>query len=743
MKLGLRLQLLLAAGLLSIACYDRSFRPFALTVVIFTFSLLAPGRILGKLDLLYKRDLCYFIVALPAVYLIVSTFGREVESLATGEFIEYFLRILIVTFVTSAGTWWVLSSTVDPFLESNRYRSLIHLPEAQSPDLMRVAICLSGGGYRAALFHAGVLDAATHFKLFPTRISAVSGGAIVGAAYALGIHTSNFPRLILTRHLDLKRRLFRIQHVVALIVNRSHAQSALLDRVLFRTRRFSDLRKNVQLLVGCTDLLRGTGVGVSATFWIRQLHVSLPDKLRSSNLVRKRPIDIVHFLHTDFLLSKIVAASGAFPLAFNALPVRFSARQDHECLLADGGIIDNTGINLLLSAHRYAAEPPSIFDALRYAPDLDDWRLDLILVSDGGASFKDYHITDRHIQSRLLRDFGRAVDLIHSNVAPRWEASGAEDPTVAVISAGAWIDQLRMVQMELGIDSSPHVSLSGTFGVQSAKTWAYLVSNLPLSDKVDVPAATQLGLIKYGNELQSPQKLGRKLLQQSLQRSGRGILATVDESDLDRLIMYDLLACATTFIHTSTLRANFDVEEIDRLFRLGRYLFGLERDKIRKIYVFLKREHLRHRRIWKALSSHSTARREDLQAYFRFEYAYYRLQQRDDQSFWVLGEFDKYASIPRITTRNIAAMLSFRIAQLEAEREPTSLVMFIRGTNKADSRRDISRLLCRSADLCGEIGFDRNDFVEAVFSLVVTAGSRHLPYELWMWLHERGKEIPI
>jgi hypothetical protein len=205
-----------------------------------------------------------------------------------------------------------------------------------------------------------------------------------------------------------------------------------------------------------------------------------------------------------------------------------------------------------------------------------------------------------------------------------------------------------------------------------------------------------------------------------------------------------LRACATTFIHTSTLRANFDVAEVDRLFRLGRYLFGLERDKVRKIYVLLKREHQKHRRIWRALSLNSTARSKALHAYFRSEYAYYRLQRREDQSFWMAGEFDRYGQLPRIANRNIAAMLSFRIAQLEVEREPpASLLMVIRGTKQADGIRDISRLLCRSADLCIAIGFDRNDFVEAVFSLVVTAGSRHLPLRLWIWLRERGKEIPI
>src|SRR5712691_11335635 len=50
-----------------------------------------------------------------------------------------------------------------------------------------VALCLSGGGYRAMLFHLGALWRMNELWLFPrlTRISSVSGGSIVAGLLGL------------------------------------------------------------------------------------------------------------------------------------------------------------------------------------------------------------------------------------------------------------------------------------------------------------------------------------------------------------------------------------------------------------------------------------------------------------------------------------------------------------------------------------------------------------------------------
>ncbi len=53
----------------------------------------------------------------------------------------------------------------------------------------KIALCLSGGGYRAAAFHLGTLRYLDRIGLAGniTILSTVSGGTLVGAAYALSL----------------------------------------------------------------------------------------------------------------------------------------------------------------------------------------------------------------------------------------------------------------------------------------------------------------------------------------------------------------------------------------------------------------------------------------------------------------------------------------------------------------------------------------------------------------------------
>jgi len=55
------------------------------------------------------------------------------------------------------------------------------------PD--KIALCLSGGGYRAAGFHLGTLDYLDHLGLRDrvTMLSTVSGGTFIGTSYVLAL----------------------------------------------------------------------------------------------------------------------------------------------------------------------------------------------------------------------------------------------------------------------------------------------------------------------------------------------------------------------------------------------------------------------------------------------------------------------------------------------------------------------------------------------------------------------------
>ncbi len=61
-------------------------------------------------------------------------------------------------------------------------------PKGLQPREKGIALCLSGGGYRAMLFHVGALIRLNEMKLLPKidRVSSVSGGSITAGVLALG-----------------------------------------------------------------------------------------------------------------------------------------------------------------------------------------------------------------------------------------------------------------------------------------------------------------------------------------------------------------------------------------------------------------------------------------------------------------------------------------------------------------------------------------------------------------------------
>ncbi len=66
--------------------------------------------------------------------------------------------------------------------------------EVQKPPEAGAALCLSGGGYRAMVFHIGVLWRLYEAGLLKSvkRISSVSGGSITAGVLALKWHKLSF-----------------------------------------------------------------------------------------------------------------------------------------------------------------------------------------------------------------------------------------------------------------------------------------------------------------------------------------------------------------------------------------------------------------------------------------------------------------------------------------------------------------------------------------------------------------------
>src|SRR5205085_4179156 len=70
-----------------------------------------------------------------------------------------------------------------------------------SPPLSGIALCLSGGGYRAMLFHVGALWRLNELAFLPklTRVSSVSGGSITAGVLALRWRQLAFVNDVATR----------------------------------------------------------------------------------------------------------------------------------------------------------------------------------------------------------------------------------------------------------------------------------------------------------------------------------------------------------------------------------------------------------------------------------------------------------------------------------------------------------------------------------------------------------------
>ncbi|MDQ6891112.1 MAG: patatin-like phospholipase family protein [Acidobacteriota bacterium] len=237
--------------------------------------------------------------------------------------------------------------------------------EASQP--VPIALALSGGGFRASIFHLGVLRRLAELGLLPkiTVISTVSGGTIIGAFAALrwqqvltdggdwpaldrhvctpflqAITTRNFllswlgklPRTILTRTRDAT-------------FSRTAAAADLYDDWFFQGATLDELPPTPRLVMNATSL-------PSIRAW-RFTHDGMGDS---------------RYGYTQWTpgtlaprVSIAVSASAAFPPVFTPVRIRLDehtftppayrqapTEPTKEMLVSDGGVYDNLGLEVLL-----------------------------------------------------------------------------------------------------------------------------------------------------------------------------------------------------------------------------------------------------------------------------------------------------------------------------------------------------------------------------------------------------------
>jgi hypothetical protein len=174
----------------------------------------------------------------------------------------------------------------------------------------RVAVMLSGGGYRAAAIHAGILDVLERAEIPLHYLSTVSGGSIVGASYAMGMSAAGFRDHLMRAKPGLPNDLTNFYPVFAQLFFPGYGSGDTyanhFDRVFFRERTLAETGPPT-LIVNTTRYRDGQ----------RRAFTSETDG--------------------ELRLARVVAASGAFPVAFDPVQI-------HGDFYIDGGVVENLGV---------------------------------------------------------------------------------------------------------------------------------------------------------------------------------------------------------------------------------------------------------------------------------------------------------------------------------------------------------------------------------------------------------------
>jgi predicted acylesterase/phospholipase RssA len=482
---------------------------------------------------------------------------------------------------------------------------------------VRIGVALSGGGYRAALMHAGVLHMIDSIGIPIQVMSTVSGGSIVGAYYALGGEPKEFLRAAVEQRINLARNVFYPWTFARMVLSsrwgtsdyfvlpffgdftRTTAQAELLDQVFFRGAQHRHENEeargrghDIELMLCLTDIAGNAMVGVTPHGFIEQA-VS-PPTARFTFL--SKPIDFENgrfngdnsnALPGPSNLATLVAASGAFPGAFKPLRVQVVRPPEggfdldtSKLVLADGGMADNLGLVMMYAAGHWvrrndstiARADPEVGQAIR------KWDVNVIIASDGSA------ISLPRVPTSGLQEIGSAIDVVSRASAGEPLAGPDRNPSTTLLSPDPFINlspiggiadlafehagasdtmAIRRVTEDASIFQLP------SFMTLSPVDLRFLVLNL---DTLIVPRDSLLQAVRV-----IAQRNGRDSLTNSRDRARNQSWA--DELVHSALVA-DLSYVLTAFVKTPTLTSTFTPAKARALYRLGQYLFLFNRPYI-------------------------------------------------------------------------------------------------------------------------------------------------------------------
>ena len=224
----------------------------------------------------------------------------------------------------------------------------------------RLGLALSGGGFRAAGFHLGVMKKLKELNLLDKidLFSCVSGGSIAGSFVVLNWKEAN---VLDDLELYLRTKSIAVGSVIGGLLDpfesRLDKLAATYDRDFLHNKKLKDFAASgPRIYLNSTNLVTG-----NMFFFVSG--GNLPSEIGEHELgVIEKP---------DFLISQAVAASSAFPPVFPPLKLNITEYASNQTsidyvTLTDGGVYDNLGINPALRERN---------------------KLDYLIVSDGGKPF--------------------------------------------------------------------------------------------------------------------------------------------------------------------------------------------------------------------------------------------------------------------------------------------------------------------------------------------------------------------
>ncbi len=300
-----------------------------------------------------------------------------------------------------------------------------HAAETYFPRRERkgTALCLSGGGFRAALFHLGALRRLNELGVLAQvdTISAVSGGSILAAFLAQRVPAwpaegpvlppAEWERLVAGPFRDFTRRNLRTGPLLRRLLPSQWLGGPAAVEALERAYRrrvtrltLRELPDRPWFIFSATDM----AFGANWTF-----EKGAIGDYRAGTVAPPPP---------DYPVARAVAASSCSPPVFDPLPIRLEPDQlkggdaarhpNRDALirglhLTDGGVYDNMGLEPVWKDHR------------------------TLLVSDGGATFD--FAWDKNPIWRLMR-YTSLVDNQARSLRKRWLIAGF----VRKVLAGAY-----------------------------------------------------------------------------------------------------------------------------------------------------------------------------------------------------------------------------------------------------------------------------------------------------------------